>query len=361
MKLNNFDKAVVLTLSCYFLGAIPVALADGTTTRYFQGGARLLLCIPIYLSCRYYLSRATFSLREYLEYGVIIGSLLALLLALYQHFILKMARVDGFLFSINFGFLACSLGFLALTLSFSSNRRIWLSLAFGMCLVSIALTLTRGAMFAVPLLLVVCAIVYIKKVSIKLVTLGAIAFIVSSFLVYNYIDVVKNRIDTTIQEFSYIASGNIELSVSAGERLQYWFGATEAFKESPFYGLTYAEREQVNHHLFLSGEMGERASKVSRGHAHSQYFEMLASNGLLGIFSLFAVFIAPFYIFYRHYLKTGTDFSAVAAVFVLGFAIFGLTEVPLTANLLGSFYGFMLAIFFAIVASEKGKNLDRSE
>ncbi|WP_246752438.1 O-antigen ligase family protein, partial [Vibrio cholerae] len=62
-----------------------------------------------------------------------------------------------------------------------------------------------------------------------------------------------------------------------------WYAAVEAFKHNPIWGTTYSERESLNIELFKEGKVDEWTSTVPRGHAHSQYFEAIASNGTLGI------------------------------------------------------------------------------
>ncbi|AIW12738.1 O-antigen ligase [Vibrio tubiashii] len=353
IKLDKFDYLVMFSLSFYFFGAIPIAIYDGTTARYFQGGARLLLCIPIYVSLSHYLKIKKVNLREHLELGVIFGSASAFILAIYQFYYLEMGRVDGFLFSINFGYLACSLAFLAFTLTFSSNKKALLLTAFILGVFSVTLTLTRGAIFAIPILLILVTALKFKSLSFKHILTCASIFVIASIATYHYSSDFRQRIDFTISEFSHISSGDINNALSSGDRIQFWFAATQAFKVSPLIGLPYKEREHLNQKLHSEGKMGERASRINRGHAHSQYFEMLASNGLLGIISILAIFVFPFVLLASHYIKSSSEWAFSGTVFVAGFMIFGLTEVPLTANLIGSFYGFMLAVFFAIIASEK--------
>ena len=353
LKLQTFDKIVIFCLAWYFVGAIPVAINDGETGRYFQGGIRLLAAIPTYLALIDLFKKKSLPIRKYLEIGVILGSLGAFVLAYYQLYFLKMPRVDGFLFSINFGYLACSLSFLALSLSIKSNNKLWLAAAFCLSTVSVVLTFTRGAIFAIPLLLILFPIFQLKSINPKFLVAAIVAFLSICIFSYQYSSSVKNRIDYTVTEFSNIANGNINRASSSGDRLQYWFGATEAFKKSPIFGLSFRERKKLNHQLFLEGKMGERASKVQRGHAHSQYFELIASNGILGIVTIMTSLFIPLILMILHYKKTSSDWAFSGALFVSGFAIFALTEALLTANLIGFFYGFMLSIFFAQVSVER--------
>ncbi|NCO46410.1 MAG: O-antigen ligase family protein, partial [Vibrio sp.] len=79
---NKYDLLITCCLGAYFFANLPITIVDGSTFRYFQGGSRLLLCIPIYL-----MFRKTFILRsaqayEWLSIGVIVGSFGALVLAL---------------------------------------------------------------------------------------------------------------------------------------------------------------------------------------------------------------------------------------------------------------------------------------
>ena len=361
LKFDRFDLLVATCFSIYFIGAIPVTLEDSTTTRYFQGGGRLLLCLPIYFALSHYLKNTKINLKKYLELGVIVGSTTTLAVAIYQYYYLSMPRVDGFLFSINFGYLSCSLAFLAFVFSFNSKRKWWLICAFTMSIVSVNLTFTRGAIFAIPLLLFVYALIQFKSISKGLLLSIILVFSTSSYIAYTQFDNFKQRIDYTIYEFSNIASGNINQAVSSGDRLQYWYGAIEAFKKSPLIGLPYYEREALNQELFLAGKMGERAANVSRGHAHSQYFEMLASNGLLGIISIVTTLFLPGMLFIKQHVSGRSDWALTGVIFVASFAIFGLTEVPLTANLIGSYYGFMLAVFLANISAEKHRRKQKEK
>lgn len=61
----------------------------------------------------------------------------------------------------------------------------------------------------------------------------------------------------------------------------------------------------------------------------------------------------PFIVFLKHYISTKSIWGFTGTIFVAGFIIYGLTEVPLEANLISTFYGFMLATIFAMIRIEK--------
>ncbi|MEG7559677.1 O-antigen ligase family protein [Vibrio cholerae] len=353
---NKSDIIPIIILSAYFLSNVPITVIDGGTLRYLDAGIRSLLCIPIYFFIKSEIAKGT-NLDSTLCTSTILASFGALAFAVYQFFILNMPRVDGFLFSINFGYLAAALAIISFGLSFTQTQfKHYLYLSAVAATVATTLTLTRGAILALPIVFALFFIVNIRKIKIK----QTLFFTLISFLFlsgsYQLSPRIQERIDYTIFEISSIASNNVHAAASSGGRLQLWYAALEAFKRNPILGTTYSERESLNIELFKEGKVDEWTSTVPRGHAHSQYFEALASNGTFGILAIFAMLVLPFGLFLNDYRKTGSPISQTGYLFVFGFIIFCLTEAPLQANLIGTFYGFMVAIFYAYIAAKRAKN-----
>ncbi|MCL9780366.1 O-antigen ligase family protein [Vibrio sp. S4M6] len=352
--LNKFDYLCLCVLSIYFLVNIPNTILDLGNLRYLKGGSRIILCIPIYFMMINILNRKSIDkIMDFLRVGVIVGSMGALAIALYQFYFLGEERVNGFLFSINFGYLSCSLAFLALCLSKDKNYRKLLVLAFLASCIACTLTLTRGAIFAIPLLLLTIALLRARELN-ALRTIGvALLFLaITISLVYTSPDLQK-RYQFTVSELKDISQGNLNAAASTGGRLELWKASIEAFKRSPLFGLTYSQRDKLNKQLYDEGQVGKWVTTVQRGHAHNQYFEMLASNGILGVIGFIGMLFIPAMIFFSQYNKTKSMASYIGVIFVMGWIIFGITEVPLSANVISSFYGFILSIALAITRVEK--------
>ncbi|EKF9078927.1 O-antigen ligase family protein, partial [Vibrio cholerae] len=335
---------------------VPITVIDGGTLRYLDAGIRPLLCIPIYFFIKSEIAKGT-NLDSILCTSTILASFGALAFAVYQFFILNMPRVDGFLFSINFGYLAAALAIISFGLSFTQTQfKHYLYLSAIAATVATTLTLTRGAILTLPLVFMLFFIVNVRKLKFK----QTLFFTLVGFLLlsasYQISPRIQERVDFTIFEISSIASNNVHAAASSGGRLQLWYAALEAFKRNPILGTTYSERESLNIELFKEGKVDEWTSTVPRGHAHSQYFEAIASNGTFGILAIFAMLVLPFGLFLNDYRKTGSPISQTGYLFVFGFIIFCLTEAPLQANLIGTFYGFMVAIFYAYIAAKRAKN-----
>ena len=352
---KRFDCLCLFILSVYFLINIPNAIIDLGNLRYFQGGIRLALCVPIYLMLINTVNNKVDieNTLNMLSTGVMIGCFGALAIALYQFFILNMTRVDGFLFSINFGYLSCSLAFLALTLLAYKKHTKMLFLAFISACIATLLTLTRGAIFAIPLLFIFIFLLRFNSLKVKHISITLISLMLLSAAAYLSSHDIQKRVTFTLKEFDYVSNDQIAKATSTGLRLELWKAAGYAFAKSPLIGLTYSQREKLNNQLYHERKIAKGVTRVERGHAHNQYFEMLASNGILGIVGFIFIFFVPIYLFSSHHRKTGSLTGYIGAVFVTGWAIFGMTEVPLTANLLGAFYGFMLAALLAMIRVEK--------
>lgn len=342
LVLNHIDKLVFLILSTYFFVNIPNVILDQGNFRYLDGPSKILFCIPLYVMFKRELP--IISVRKPLEYGLVIGAIGAMILALIQYFYLGYPRVDGFLFSINFGYLACSLALLNLSFCSDSGRKKLLILGFVAATTAMLLTLTRGAIFAMPLLLVLMLFTSTIKLSNKKLAGIVIGCIAGISLAYHLSPAVKERTDFTIQEFKSIASGDVQTSLSTGGRFQLWYASIEAFKANPIYGLSHDEREELNQRLHQEGKVNSWVTTVSRGHAHSQYFEMLASNGIFSFVAIFAMLILPILLFIKN---RSSVFAHAGIVFVAGILTFGLTEVLLQANLISVFFGVFMAFLLA--------------
>ncbi|OEF48240.1 hypothetical protein A1OW_16015 [Enterovibrio norvegicus] len=342
LTLNKYDLLVLAIFTSYLLANIPITIMDESNLRYIDAPSRILLFFPVYLMFKRELPNL--NARFHLEHGVIIGAIGAFIISIYQYYILGLPRVDGFLFSINFGYLSCSLALMNLCLIKNSDRKKLLILGFLCASIATTLTLTRGAIFAIPLLLLLLGWVYRKEVNNRILILSVSSFVFASVLLYFSSPGVQERVDFTTSEFSSILSGNIAESSSSGGRLQLWYASTEAFTKRPLIGLTHSEREALNIELFESGAVTEWVTSVSRGHAHSQYFEMLASNGILSIITIIFLFGITIYLMSKN---MSSIFSVAGIIFISGIAIFGLTEVLLQANIINVYFGFFLAFFLA--------------
>ncbi|WP_375752238.1 O-antigen ligase family protein [Vibrio sp. HN007] len=357
IKLSQLDWLFTICFCAYFISVIPITIIDGDNFRYFRGGSRILPLALVYLALRN-IHLDTKRMRPLVEWGTILGLFGAFLLAVFQYYVEGRPRVDGFLYSINFGYLNCALSFIAFCLAKRSKYKALLYSCFVLGCATTLMTLTRGAIFAIPILIALATLLRTYKFKPKKLLVAIIVLITISIALYEYAPAVKNRLDYTSHELSEILSGDINKSTSTGARIQLWIASIEAIKNRPSIGSTYAEREQQIQKMYEMEIINRWTTTVNRGHAHSQYFEMMASGGLLGIAAFILMLFVPLGYFLRH--SRQSDYAYIGAVFVAGFCIYCLTEAALQQNLISTFYGFMLAVFLAFTQQELADKKDSS-
>ena len=348
LTFSRGDGIIMVLLSLYALSHLPVFMLDGYSWRYLSPGLHMVGVIPIYLMLRHCRAEIeTERFRVVLEYGAFLGSLGAGGLAVYQAYWLGLPKVDGFIFHINFGYLVGSLVFLQVALWPSSRRRTLLSAGAVLALAATLLSTSRGAYFAFPIVLGTVAILHWRRIGIRNLALGTLAFCLLAVASYQFVPLVEKRVDYTVEEITRTLEGDVRHS--SGGRLRLWAAAIEAFEERPLVGLTYGEREALNAALVGTGIIDSWTANMRRGHAHSQYFETLATGGLIGLVALFGYLIVPgLYFFIRHTRKPGNDYVYVGMVFSFGFTIFCLTEVALQHEMIGTYYAFMLVLLYIL-------------
>src|SRR5690625_1957044 len=253
--MSTFDWLVVVILSSLLLARLPIFVMDDYTSRYLSPGFHMLALVPIYLMLRHLVTPENMrQLRGYMEWGVIIGSLGALSVALYQTQVLGYYRADGFLFSINLSYLSCAMAFLAACLIRDGRYQRWLLAAALAATVTCVLTLARGGIFALPLLLVLLLYLNADRLGWKLVITPLAGLLAIALLSYLTLPNVERRVEYTVAEFTNLMDGNVDAAVSSGGRLQLWTAASHAFMERPLIGLGYDEREALNAKLVRSEE-----------------------------------------------------------------------------------------------------------
>lgn len=349
--LDGVDKLFIFTLVFMFLTVLPTFISDGFRGRYLDISLRDLLAVPILLLLLYTTPRAS-----WLFAGAVVGSIAAFLLAIYQYYYLGWDRVDGFLYSINFGYLACALAFISLAAAIYFERIGWKIasvVAFVSVLFAMMLTGTRGAFIAMPVLLVMFVFIYRKELGTKLLLLMVALTISLPVASYLAVPAVQDRFDVLFTELAEYESGDAEQAyTSSGLRIELWKAATAAFKKSPVYGLNYHQREQLNARLVEEDKVIPQVLLISRGHAHNEYFEALAGRGALGLIALLMLFFVPGVVFLRKALSTQGKEKALATAgvtFIAGFMVYGISEVPLQGNVISGCYALTVVVIYAML------------
>ncbi len=350
--LGKFEYIFIFFIVLYFFTALPNVFFENFRGRVLDAPIRFLLFIPIFIL--FLSGKIKFEIK-YLAIGVVVGSFLASLVAGYDWFILNKERVDGFTFSINFGYLSASL--FALSLSFLNlyKNNYWKLLILFSTLLSLFCVLstgTRGAYIAIPVILFIYLSLTLSK---KYLFIALIITLSSSvFIAFNYKNISnKERIQDAVFSFKNFDMNNEQWAhTSIGTRFVFWNVAWQGFLDSPLRGKTYQERIDFYNKLVKEGRVFEvRWGDVNKNyaHAHSEYFEALISKGIFGFLATLGVLFTPMIFFFMKKPNARIDSSIRIAgiLFIISFMIFGLSEAPLLASQISVYYPVIVIILWS--------------
>ncbi|QJQ96024.1 MULTISPECIES: O-antigen ligase [Halomonadaceae] len=352
---TRLDWAVIALLLSYLIGRLAPFVMDDFTSRYISAPLHMAASIPIYLMLRH--ASAALDLSRYrsqLEWGASLGAIGGGALAAYQGLVQGIERAEGFMFYLNFAYLACSLMLICLAMMRGSPRSWWLALGAIGAFMAVLFSQTRGVLLVIPVLLSLVIILNLDRIGWKRLVIGNAAIALLAVGAYATVPIVEERVAFTIEELTQIQQGQIEEAVSSGGRVQLWTAATEAFKARPSVGLTYPERETQIETLVEEEVLTEWMLSINRGHAHSQYFEVLATGGLIGIVMLAGYLLLPAAGYLWLYLHNSHNPFALAGVlFTTGFIVYSLTEVALQKEMIAAWYGYMQINLLALALASR--------
>ncbi|MGC3819740.1 O-antigen ligase family protein [Acinetobacter sp. G11] len=184
---------------------------------------------------------------------------------------------------------------------------------------------TRGAWLGIPIIFLIVFIIFYKKNFLKILTI----FGVSLLLIAIVLMIPNNPIQTRLQalksdEYNIVHNQNYNTSV--GTRLSLWELSLEKFKEAPLTGIGIVQFKEDICELNRQGKIGECTI-----HAHNIFFQILATQGLLGILALLTLLLLPLQFFIQSLRKNSNNeeirlLCCAGISFIVYIIICGLTD-----------------------------------
>jgi len=144
---------------------------------------------------------------------------------------------------------------------------------------------------------------------------------------------------------------------SVGQRLELWRAAWHLFLAHPWLGVGTGAYQPSTQSLINAGKIAPFVAVYD--HPHNDYFNALASFGVVGAVALLAVLLLPAWFFVRA-VRGGervTHALGLAGLFtVIGFAIYALTDVVFLHNMMIIWYVTYSAMFFALIQTQADKS-----
>lgn len=319
----------------------------------FDAPSRLVLAILVFIS----LKNANQHIFVPLQYAFPLGALAAGYVVMASDH----ARATApFIDSIHFGDLALLLGFLSiLSIRWTHKDSYWLiALKIIGLIVGGYVSIQsgqRGGWVAIPFVFLVWFLLQDMQHKARWFLLGTLLLFGFMATMYFFIPIVHSRIDATCHELVNFWHGR-EFDTSAGVRLQQWQGAWQIFVQNPWFGVGADNVGQAMIPFERSGMISKRAASEALGELHNDIFSYTARFGLLGLLSIFSLYLVPLTIFVR----TSSGDSAfqrttgiMGACFVAAFFAFGLTVENFNLKMVVAFYAMTVAILLAAATSPK--------
>lgn len=347
----------VAVLSLIYTAEIKIGVEK--LERYF----RLATLGLVYL----FLRRMNVETGQFFLIGVVAAAFSLAIQALYQTQFLHAPFAEGLYHKIVFGDMAVLAFTIMLAAMLTVARRHWhfLLLGFAMCLAVYAslMSATRGAWLLLPVIVLVLMWLYRSMLGRR----GWLAIILSSFVVAATLavwqpKVIMKPMQTGFQEIErYLNDPN--KAGSWGARLEMWGNSIKIWRQNPLLGTGLGDFQHDSKLLVEQGVSVNREVVELYGHAHSIYFDALASFGAVGLLVLvLALFVLPWRYFYRHWRKDAEPwrrFYALSGLLtVVAFAEFGLTEGWTSRNPFVNPYIIYIAVFASSLAVTAGRGRD---
>jgi len=318
------------------------------------------LIIPMYLLLKKY----RIETGKVFLYGLCLASLVMFLQAFYQYSELGYPRAVGAYNPIVLGGIAMLFAMIivgaSITITKSWQYYLLAAVSAGLAFSVSIMSGTRGAWLALPV--VGLWLLWLQRKKLQKFSFISIVILIF-FVIWGalQIDQVKNGINRAVSNFQSYTQ-NPTKTTSVGARLEMWKDAVTIWKDKPFLGTGIGDYEKHRLQLYEEGELHK---SFQYGHAHSIYFDVLASAGLLGFISLLIfVFFIPFRMFYSFWINESDpwmQFYALSGMItIIAFAVFGLTESWLSRNPFVRTYLMCILVFMSSISIRKsGKKRKR--
>lgn len=345
--LTREEQLLVLSLFLY-----PATLLIGFAFRQsydwpeFDAPSRFLLVIPIFL----FLIRMDIPIYKYYRWGCALGCIGAAASATWYVLFgdnLYLDRAANYYINpVPFACISLILAFSALP---DQSRKIFTQITLMICGVfgiSAALaTQSRATLLVIPTAGFLFILSYknwqgricSKKLILAILVALGLSAISATFF--------KERIKTGIYELASISGESRNSSI--GIRLQLWNASTLVFLEHPLSGIGKGNLPQELKKLAEKGIITPKAAQYN--HSHSELLFLLSESGLIGAFSVGAIYFGFMTAFARRLLSRDIETRSAAyagLVTIVAYLLFGLADCMLTQTMLTSFLGLSSVLLF---------------
>ena len=355
-KIDARDKILILFIIAYLGVFVLSATINGwTPTSLHAVGAQLkfLLFIPFYI----YLRSHKIPI-EWFYYAIAASGIVLGVQSIIDIYFLDRNQGWGIYGPIIFGdFSALVASFLLVLLKHNkkilSKQEVFYAAGMLMAIIAAIISGSRNAWLA---LAVIYILVFVfdflrSRDPYKFVKFMVLICIAGFAAIMFTPDKILERKDKAFNEYrSYFKGEKVTKENSVGFRLEQWKAAIYAFVKKPIIGHGPGNTGIAVNEVVEEGNADRVIYKdnawVNIVHVHNGYFEMLVSQGLIGITVLLGFFIYLYWFFLSNW-QVDSVLSSLGLVHITGFLIFFLTEIPFIHDNFISIYLLFLGVFYS--------------
>ncbi|WP_245550178.1 O-antigen ligase family protein [Vreelandella jeotgali] len=357
------DWLFILALCAYTAVVVAGALWHGQSINSVDRPLRFWLALPVLLWLMAYPPKlaAIWS-------GLVLGAVGAAGFAFYQHG-QGAARAYGYMHPIQFGNISLLLGVFCLAgLGWAwqrCRRVVWvalLGLGAASGILASLLSGSRGGWVGLPLVFWVLYRAYGKGMSLK-VKLAALAVVLAmGWVAYELPQTgVKQRVAQAIDDVALYVSGKKQ-DTSVGLRFEMWQGAVRLIADKPLMG--WGDSGYRDGVMDLTERGVVHPGVANYGHAHNQFLDTLAKQGVPGLIALLLLFFLPLRLFCRYLGDEDPGLRSLAtagALLCVAHVDFSLTQAGFNHNSGVMVYAFWLVIWWGTLRSYRQYGLVATE
>jgi len=314
--------------------------------------SRMLAFIPLY-----FLFIRTGLKPGALWWGIATGAIMSGVFAVYYTYLLHGIRATGSYHAIAFGDVSLMLGFMSMTgIPYFINKHRLLAavpvLAFTGGILGTFLSATRGALLAIPVLVIIVLIQmgrYPRALLVRTVFLTVLCGVVSGSCLLPG-SLMDDRIRQGIQEIrAFFGQTDAQHEV----RLKMWAESINIIRENPFtgvghggYGPVIQQRSEKNQNLMDIRDYGT---------PHNMFLTNMVDYGIAGLIILLAIFITPVTVLWAaRRAAPYRDYGFAGLILVFSYFHFGLTESIFHRNVYVTTYLILLAAILSLCRKPSG-------
>ena len=354
---QSWEKWWIFSILLFFgLIVLDVLMGYGDIS-VLDSPSRLILAIPVFI----YIRKVGIDI-DSIWVASAIGSVLSGLYAYYQHAILGTNMAEGFTSHIYFGQVALVLTLFSFV-GLIMNKKIWVK---GLLLISVIIGFyavlvsgSRGGWMAISAIVVLFLSIKTNKKYFLIKLISSTVLIVTLYTAYQAPQLpVKSRVDAAVNNvIAYYQEDKV--NTSSGFRLEMWKAAWMMTKDSNFLGVGEAQYHSNVERLIKEGQVDKGLSYFSA--PHSQYFNSLSEQGVIGFLSLLLMMLIPLKVALRKIKENrGGQFSALfIAILIVSYMDFMATQETLERQLMVVIYAFILAILLGSINNKNPSSFDK--